>query len=300
VVTSHPGARLRQLFDAARTAGLPILSPGAPNALTARIIADAGFETVYVSGAGIANWSLGVPDLGLTTRTEVVHEVGRICDAVDLPVIADADTGYGNALAVRRTVRQFERAGVAAIQIEDQVDPKKCGHFEGKAVIPMAEMVGKLRAALDARIDDNVVIVARTDARAVEGLDAAIDRARAYKEAGADAIFIEAPVDADEMARIGREVPGPLIANMVEGGKTPLVSRADLGALGFDLVIYANLAPRAAMLAMQSVLGTLLANGDSTSVLDRIVTMPERNRLTGMAAWRDLDHRYGTAAETPT
>lgn len=296
-MTIHGGARLRELLAAARTAKLPLITPGAPNALTARIIVDQGFDAVYVSGAGIANWSLGVPDLGLTARSDVVHEVERICDAVDVPVIADADTGYGNALAMRRTMRDFERAGVAAIQIEDQLEPKRCGHFDGKAVIGVDEMVGKLSAALDARRDDALVIIARTDARAVDGLDAAIERAITYRAAGADAIFVEAPTNTSELARIGAEVPGPLIANMVEGGKTPLETRADLGAMGFDMVIYANLAPRAAMKAMQEVLTSLRNDGDSSAMTDRIATMAERNRLTGMDQWRDLDGRYGSRGE---
>jgi 2,3-dimethylmalate lyase len=287
------GARLREMLASAHATAQPVLAPGAPNALTARIVVDTGFSCVYVSGAGVANWSLGVPDIGLTTRTDVVQEVARICDAVDVPVIADADTGYGNALSVRRTVREFERAGVAAIQLEDQDDPKRCGHFEGKAVVPVGEMVGKLSAAIDARGDDSLLIIARTDARAVEGLDAALERARRYHEAGADAIFVEAPVDRAELARIGAEVPGPLVANMVEGGKTPLTSRAELGGLGFDLVIYANVAARAAMAAMQDVLGVLRDDGDTRAVQDRIVSMAERNRLTGMTEWRELDARYG-------
>ena len=238
-----PGGRLRQLLvdDA------PVLAPGAANALGARIIADCGFSTVYVSGAGIANWSLGVPDLGLTTMADVLREVERICDAVDLPVIADADTGYGNALNVHRTVRAYERAGVAAIQLEDQVDPKRCGHFEGKEVITAAEMVTKIRSAVDARSNPDLMIVARTDARATEGLDRAIERAHRYREAGADAIFVEAPLDAGELARIGAEVPGPLVANIVERAKTPTLERSELGRLGFDIVLYANLAGRAAM-----------------------------------------------------
>jgi 2,3-dimethylmalate lyase len=297
-MTTHGGARLREMLAVAHEEALPVIAPGAPNALTARVIADVGFPCVYVSGAGVANWSLAVPDLGLTTRSDVVHEVTRICDAVDVPVIADADTGYGNALAVRRTVREFERAGVAAIQLEDQVDPKRCGHFDGKAVIPVDEMLGKLAAALDARDDAGLVVVARTDALAVEGIDAAIERAHAYREAGADAIFVEAPLDRTELIRIGAEVPGPLVANMVEGGKTPLTSRADLGAMGFDLVIYANVAPRAALHAMQDVLHVLLVEGDTRSVEERIASVDERNRLTGMAAWRDLDARYGDAGRS--
>jgi carboxyvinyl-carboxyphosphonate phosphorylmutase len=284
-----PGARLRQLM----ATQAPVIAPGAANALSARIVADAGFDVVYVSGAGIANWALGVPDLGLTTRQDVVTEVARICRAVDVPVIADADTGYGNALNVYRTVEEFERAGVAAIQLEDQVDPKRCGHFEGKAVITAAEMEAKLHAALDARRDGDLVIIARTDARAVDGLDAAIERGQRYRAAGADAIFVEAPLNEDEMARIAQEIDGPLIANIVEGGKTPVVSRERLHELGFHLVIYANVAARAAMKAMQDVLGVLHAEGSSVNVQDRIVTMAERNRLTGMDAWREFDTKYG-------
>jgi 2-methylisocitrate lyase-like PEP mutase family enzyme len=284
-----PGARLRHLI----ATKAPVIAPGAANALSARIVADCGFDVVYVSGAGIANWALGVPDLGLATRHDVVTEVARICAAVDIPVVADADTGYGNALNVYRTVQEFERAGVAGIQLEDQVDPKKCGHFEGKAVIPVDEMVAKLHAAIDARRDPSLVIIARTDARAVEGLDAAIERANRYRAAGADMIFVEAPLDEAEMARIGAEIEGPLVANIVEGGKTPIVGRDRLHELGFHFVIYANVAARAAMKAMQDVLGTLRAEGSSANVQDRIVTMAERNRLTGMDTWRDLDATYG-------
>lgn len=283
------GRALRQLL----VEQAPVLAPGAANALGARIVVDCGFEAVYVSGAGIANWSLGVPDLGLTTMSDVVGEVERICDAVEIPVIADADTGYGNPLNVHRTVRAFERAGVAAIQLEDQVDPKRCGHFEGKEVIAAAEMLIKIRSALEARRDPDLMIIARTDARATGGLDDAIARAQMYREEGADAIFVEAPLDAGELARIGAEVPGPLVANMVEGAKTPILERAELGRLGFHLVIYANVAARAAMRAMHEVLTDLRAQGSSTGLEGHIVTMAERNRLTGMATWEALERRYG-------
>jgi methylisocitrate lyase len=289
-MAATPGGRLRQLL----ATDAPVIAPGAANALSARIVADCGFDVVYVSGAGIANWALGVPDLGLTTRDDVVTEVARICRAVEVPVIADADTGYGNALNVYRTVEEFERAGVAAIQLEDQVDPKRCGHFEGKAVIAASEMEAKLHAAADARRDRDLVIIARTDARAVEGLDAAIERANRYRAAGADMIFVEAPLNEAEMARIGAEIGGPLVANIVEGGKTPVVSRDQLRELGFHLVIYANVAARAAMKAMQDVLGVLKAEGSSVNVQDRIVTMAERNRLTGMDKWREFDSKYGS------
>ncbi len=291
MTTSVPGpAQLRQLLAATS----PVLAPGAANALSARVVADCGFDVVYASGAGIANWALGVPDLGLTTMREVVTEVERICAAVDLPVIADADAGYGNPLNVHRTVRELERAGVAAIQLEDQVEPKRCGHFDGKQVVDEAEMVAKLHAALDARVDPDLMIIARTDARAVEGLDRAIERAHAYRDAGADATFVEAPLDVDELSRIGAEVPGPLVANMVEGGKTPVVGREELGRLGFDIVLYANLGARAAMLAMQEVLTTLREEGSSASIEHRIVSMQERNRLTDMDTWRAREARYRT------
>jgi 2-methylisocitrate lyase-like PEP mutase family enzyme len=287
-VTGTPGLHLRHLL-ATRP---PVLAPGAANALTARIIADCGFDVVYVSGAAVANWSLGVPDLGLTSMQDVLTEVARVCDAVDLPVVADADAGYGNALNVRRTVREFERAGVAAIQIEDQVDPKRCGHFEGKEVIPAREMLAKITSFLDARRSDDLMLIARTDARSVEGLDRAVERACSYHEAGADAVFVEAPLDIDELARVGREVPGLLVANMVEGGKTPIVARDELGELGFHLVIYANVAARAAMQAMKEVLSALRDEGSSSAIVDRIVTMTERNRLTGMDEWRAMEARY--------
>jgi len=277
-----PGSRLRRLLaDKA-----PLLAPGAANALGARIIADCGFDTVYATGAGIANWSLGTPDLGLVSMTEVAGEVARICAAVELPVIADADAGYGNPLNVHRTVREFERAGAAAIQLEDQVDPKRCGHFEGKAVVPTADMVAKIRAAADARRDASLVLIARTDARAVEGLEAALDRAHAYREAGADMLFVEAPMDAGELARIGAAGLGPQVANVVEGGKTPTLPLDELGRLGFSLVLYANLAQRAAMKAMHEVLTGLRIRGSSAGLESMIVSMAERNRLTGMDAWR--------------
>jgi 2,3-dimethylmalate lyase len=277
-----PGQVLRRLI---RDEG-PLLAPGAVNALGARLVADAGFEAVYASGAGIANWSLGAPDIGLTTLTEMADSMARICDAVDLPVVADADTGYGNEWNVARTVRLYERAGVAAIQLEDQVEPKRCGHFEGKEVIPLADMVAKIRAAADVRRNPALMLIARTDARAVEGIEAAIDRAHAFRRAGADMIFIEAPQSEAELARIGAEVPGPLVANMVEDGKTPLLPLATLGKMGFALVLYANFAPRAAMHAMQLALAHLRSMGSSHGFEDRIVSMDERNRLTGLAAWQ--------------
>src|SRR5258705_934227 len=221
--------RLKALF-ASRSAAI---LPGTPNALFARVIAAHGFPAVYVTGAGIANMSLGVPDIGLVTLTELTDHVAAIADAVDVPILADADTGFGNPINVGRTVRLLERAGAAGIQLEDQVFPKKCGHFSGKQVIPAAEMVQKIKAAVDARTDRNLQIVARTDARAIEGLDAAIARAQAFAEAGADVTFVEAPLDAAEMARIARDISVPQIANMVFGGLTPQLAQSELAQLEY-------------------------------------------------------------------
>src|SRR5947207_9400806 len=246
-------ARLKALLASRRAAILP----GAPNALFARVIAAHGFEAVYVTGAGIANMSFGVPDIGLVTLTELTEHVAAIADAVDIPLLADADTGFGNALNIGRTVRLLERAGAAGIQIEDQVFHKTGGQFSGKQVIARDEMVGKIRAAVDARTDQQVQIVARTDARAIEGLDAAIARAQAYVEAGADVTFVEAPLDAAEMQRIARETAVPQIANMVFGGLTPPLRQAELAAQGFGGVLYANAALQAAFRAVSDVMQAL-------------------------------------------
>ncbi|HYC14827.1 MAG TPA: isocitrate lyase/PEP mutase family protein, partial [Stellaceae bacterium] len=234
-----------------------LLVPGAANALTARIIEDLGFEAIYLTGAGLANTSLGVPDIGLVTMTELVETTAAISAATALPLIVDGDTGFGNELNVVRTVRALERAGAAAIQLEDQVFPKKCGHFEGKGVIPAAEMVAKIRAAAEARHSADFLLIARTDARAIEGLDAAIERAARYAEAGADVTFVEAPQSAEELAAIPRRLPLPQVANMVFGGKTPVLGQKQLAAMGFSLVLYANAALQASVLAMQEVLAAL-------------------------------------------
>src|SRR5262249_45005322 len=209
--------------------------PGVPNAMGARIVADIGFDAVYVTGAGVSNFNLGVPDLGLITLTELTQTVAAIRDVTELPLIVDADTGFGNAVNVGRTIRVLERAGADGIQLEDQDFPKKCGHFSGKAVIPLPEMVQKVRAAADARRDSDLAIIARTDARAVEGLDAALERAVAYTAAGADATFVEAPESKDEMARIGK-LPAPQFANMVFGGRTPMLPQGELAAMGYAVV----------------------------------------------------------------
>jgi 2,3-dimethylmalate lyase len=270
-----------------------LVVPGAANALTARVIEDAGFPAVYVTGAGIANTFLGSPDIGLVSLSELRDHVEAIADAVALPLIADADTGFGNPLNVARTVRTLERAGAAAIQLEDQVSPKKCGHFAGKAVIPLGEMVQKVRAAVDARADEATVIVARTDARAVEGLDRALERAAAYQQAGADVLFVEAPQSVDELRDIPRRVPGLHVANMVEGGRTPLLPAAQLP--GFSIVLFANIALQAAIRGMQGVLAELGRTGSLDGVGDRIAPWPERQRLVRKPEFNDLETRYSSA-----
>jgi len=282
--------RLKQLM-AARAA---VTAPGAANALFARVIEDLGFDLVYVTGAGVANMHLGAPDIGLTTLTELAHATAAIADSVALPIIVDADTGFGSPINMVRTIKVLERAGAAGVQIEDQVFPKKCGHFEGKDVIPTAEMVQKIRAAADSRADADFQIIARTDARAIEGLDRAIERARAFIDAGADATFVEAPLTVDELARIGRELPVPQVANVVFGGKTPDPGRAAFADMGFSLVLYANAALQAALRASYEVLGALKATGSLASVAERLASFEERQRSVGKHGWDELEARYKT------
>lgn len=285
---SSSAARLRELISQDRL----LIAPGAPNALTAILIEEAGFPVVYVSGAGVSNTQLGAADVGLVTLRELTDQVGYITEAVDVPVIADADTGFGNALNVARTVRELEKAGAAGLHIEDQVTPKRCGHFEGKQIVSEAEMANKVRAAVDARRDEEFVIIARTDARAVTGLDDAIQRALAYRDAGADMIFVEAPRTTEELETVAERVPGPLVANMVEGGKTPPQTADALEGMGYRLVLYANLAMRSAVFAMQHALSHLARHGDSEGVEDRIITMQERNRITNLGRYRKMEERY--------
>jgi len=266
--------------------------PGTANAMFGRAIEDLGFEAVYVTGAGIANMELGTPDIGLTTMTEVAETVTNLASAVSIPIIVDADTGFGNPLNIVRTVRTFERAGAAGIQIEDQIFPKKCGHFAGKEVIPVGEMLDKIHAALDARQDSDLQIIARTDARAVEGLDRAIERAIAFLEAGADVTFVEAPISVDELARIPREIRAPQIANMVFGGKTPDPGRAKLAEMGFSIVLYANAVLQAALKASYDVLRALKKDGTLSSVQDRLASFEERQRVVGKHDWDALEARY--------
>jgi 2-methylisocitrate lyase-like PEP mutase family enzyme len=286
----HPTEQLRGLLR--DRDNLPMIVPGAVNALSARVVEEAGFAACYVSGAGVTNSYLGVPDHGLLSVTELTDHVAAMADAVAIPLIVDADTGFGNAINVSRTVRQLERAGAAAIQLEDQLAPKKCGHFSGKEVVSTAEMVGKIRAACDARTDDALMVVARTDARAGEGIDAACDRAAAYAEAGADVLFVEAPRTIEEMRQVTSTVPGLHIANMVEGGLTPLVTRDQLAELGFAVGLYANAAMRGAVLGMRTVLEHLAKHGDTLNANDLMISWADRQNLVRKPAYDELERRY--------
>jgi len=286
----RPTSRLRQLL----AAGPPILAPGAFDALSARLIAAAGFSAVYMTGYGVAaSWG-GFPDVGLLTMTEMAERARLIAAAVDLPVIADADTGYGNAVNVRRTVRCYEQAGVAALHLEDQAWPKKCGHMEGKRLIPRAEMVQKVRAALDARTDPDLVIIARTDAIAVAGIEEAVERANAYAEAGADIIFVDAPQSRQHLRIIAERVSAPRLLNWVEHGKTPPVSLDEVRDLGFRIVIFPTTALFAATHAMREALAVLRAEGTPASLIERMVDFPEFNTLIGLPAIYELERRYAS------
>ena len=265
--------------------------PGAYDTLTARLVEQAGFAAVYLTGGGYSRAN-GYPDLGLLTLSENVRFIGLTVEAVGIPVVADADTGYGNAINVIRTVREYEKSGVAAFHIEDQVSPKKCGHYEGKEVISLREMVGKIHAAVDTRQDPDLVIIARSDARAIEGLQASIDRVNAYLEAGADVGFVEAPQNIDELRIVAREVKGPALVNVFEGGKTPMVPASELEAMGFRLGIYPSQTHRAAIRAAQKVLAALKENGDTRRIEGELATFQEREDAVGTAGWRALEEKY--------
>ena len=287
-------ARLRALLgdDA------PVVAPGAFNALFARLIEEAGFDAVYLSGAGVANALLGQPDLGLVTMSEMVMVAERICEVVDVPVIADGDTGYGGVHNVARTVAAYERAGVAAIQIEDQQFPKRCGHFEGKEVVSADEMVERVVAARRARSgDDGILIIARTDAAAVEGIESAIGRARTYGKAGADVLFVEAPSSGDELAMIADELGDwPLVANMVEWGKTPLLSADELGELGFSLILFPGSVTRTVTRAARETLDELRSTGTTMGRLDEMATFDEVNRVVGLTEADEFERSITDAA----
>jgi methylisocitrate lyase len=287
---------LRELF----TRDHLLLAPGAHDAITAQLIERAGFPAVYMTGAGTVNAHLGLPDNGLGTMTEMVENAGRIADAVSVPVFCDADTGYGNATNVIRTVRAFERAGVAGVHLEDQEAPKRCGHLEGKRIVPVEEMVGRIRAAAEARRDDGFVVIARTDAAAVEGLEAAIDRAGHYVRAGADVVFTEALTERSDFGRFAAaDVGAPLLANMTEFGRTPYLAVEDFRSLGYAAVIYPMTLLRTMLKAATDALAELANRGTQREMLDRMTTREELYDIVGYPEWEARERRYlGELART--
>ncbi len=277
----------------ARLSQGPILvAPGAYDALSARLIEEAGFPAVYASGAGASYSLLGAPDLGLLSFGEMLDQVRRIAQAVSLPVIADGDTGYGNALNVQRTVREFESAGADAIQLEDQGFPKRCGHLLEKTLIPPEEMVAKIQAAREARRSSDFLLIARTDALLSEGLDAALDRLDRYAKAGADVLFLEAPPDRETFRRARAHLTGPLMANMVEGGRTPLLSASELKELGFQLVIFPGAAARTAAFAVREMLSTLRQDGSTRAAMDRMLLFDALNAVVGLPQALSAGRRF--------
>src|SRR6202051_708346 len=281
--------RLRNLFASGHIA----VAPGAYDGLSARLVAQAGFPAVYASGGAIAR-SAGVPDLGLIPVDAIVERLASMVDVVDIPIIADADTGYGNALNAQAAARAFERSGVAAFHLEDQSFPKKCGHYDDKSLVPIGEMVAKLKAGGEALHDPDFVVIARTDAIAVEGFAAAIDRASAYREAGADMLFVEAPTSEAEIAAIAKSVSGWKLINMFEGGKTPLLPVARLEALGYHLVIIPSDTQRPALKAIEARLGAIGRDGSAASMRGDMVSFKEREALVDTAGYLDRSNRYAS------
>jgi len=282
-----PRQKLRKIINGGRY----VMVPGAYDPLTARLVQTADFEAVYLTGGGYSRAN-GLPDLGLFTMTENIQFIARAVDTVDIPVIGDMDTGYGNALNVIRTVREFEKTGVAGFHLEDQVSPKKCGHYEGKQLVSKKEMIGKIKAAVDTRADPDMIIIARTDSRAVEGFDAAIDRMNAYLEAGADVGFVEAPQTAEEMAKIPRSISKPALVNIFEGGKTPPLPAQQLEEMGFRLGIYPSQTHRAAIFAAQEVLAILRRDGDAALFEKRMASFSDREVAVNTARWSELERKY--------
>jgi len=283
-----PGASLKRLM----AESAPLVAPGVYDGLSAAMARRAGFAALYASGGAIAR-SMGLPDLGLVAMSEMAQRLAQIVEATGVPVLADADTGHGTALHVRRTVRSFEAAGIAGLHIEDQGFPKRCGHLAGKSLAPVAEMVGKIEAAVEARRDADFLIAARSDAIAVEGFEAAMERAAAYKAAGADVLFVEAPETPEQIEAIPERLPGPLMINMFRGGRTPATSLEQLGALGYALVIIASDLQRATILAMQHVLAAIRADGDSAAVDALLAPLPARDEAVEQDDWLDFAARHG-------
>ena len=280
--------QLRRLAEARRG----VLLPGAFNALSARVVEDLGFEALYITGAGVTNMWLGLPDQGFMGLAEIADHTARIRDAVELPLLVDADTGFGNALNVYHTVRTLERAGADGIQFEDQVAPKRCGHFSGKDVISTDEAVGKIKAAVDARRDADLVIMARTDAAATQGFEAAVERAQRFAEAGADILFVEAVTEAEQVRALPQRLPTPQLMNMVIGGKTPIFNADQLGELGYGIVLYANAALQGAVMGMQKALTVLRDEKEVQEASGLVTPFAERQRLVGKPDWDALEKRY--------
>ena len=280
--------QLRSLVEARQG----IIVPGAFNALSAKVIADLGFQAIYVTGAGVTNMWFGMPDQGFMGLHEIAEHTARIRDAVDVPLIVDADTGFGNALNVRHTVRVLERAGADCIQLEDQVAPKRCGHFSGKEVISTEEAVSKIKAAVDARQDPDFLIMARTDAAATHGFEAAIERAQKFAEAGADILFVEAVTEAEQVRALPQRLAKPQLMNMVIGGRTPIFNADQLAELGFGIVLYANAALQGAVTGMQKALTVLRDEKEVQESSGLVATFAERQRLVNKPEWDELEKRY--------
>jgi 2-methylisocitrate lyase-like PEP mutase family enzyme len=275
-----------------------LVAPGCFDGLSARLVEEAGFAAAYLSGGAVAR-SMGIPDIGLVTLSETIDRAAQVVAAVKIPIIADADTGYGNAVNLVRTVREFERTGVAAIHIEDQITPKRCGHLDGKEVIPLAEMEKKLQAALATRTDADFCIIARTDARGVHGFDDAISRGRAFARLGVDAIFVEAPQSEEELAQIPRLIPGvPILVNVFKGGKTPMLPMGRLEKMGYRIAIYPSETQRAAIHAMRRALDTLKREGTTESIDDALTTFKERDRVVGLDDWQKIEREF-LAGDSP-
>jgi 2,3-dimethylmalate lyase len=284
----NKGKVLRELIAAKEI----LVAPGAHDALTAKIIEKIGFNAVYMTGYGQAASHLGMPDVGLLTMTEMLSRANNFASAVNIPVIADGDTGFGNAINVMRTVRQYERACVAAIQLEDQVAPKKCGHMTGRQVISKEEMVGKIKAAVEARENPDFVIIARTDSRTVHGIEEAIQRGKAYQEAGADILFIESPESVEEMKAITSSFDIPVLANMVEGGRTPLLSAQELEELGFNLVIFPTSSTYITAQAMKNLMEEIRDKGTTKNLMGKMIPFEEFNQFIGLTEIRQLESKY--------
>ncbi len=283
---------LRQVFKQFLKRDKLLVAPGCFDGLSARLVEEAGFEAAYFSGGAVAR-SMGLPDIGLVTMSEVIERAAQVVSAVKIPVIADADTGYGNAINLVRTVREYERVGVTAIHIEDQITPKRCGHLDGKEVISLPEMIKKLEAALASRADPDFCIIARTDARGVHGLDDAISRARAFAQLGVDAVFVEAPQSESELEQIPRALLNiPLLVNVFKGGKTPMLPVERLEKMGYRIAIYPSETQRAAIYAMRQALSLLKREGTTEAMDEALTTFKERDTIVGLDDWQELERKF--------